>query len=88
MTGRSPYASGVADSARPTAPVVGMPPSPPAVAPVDRRPLKIGIVSPYGYPHPGGVNEHVRHTYDSRARATSSGSGRGGRRRRTAASAA
>jgi phosphatidylinositol alpha-mannosyltransferase len=65
MTGRSPYASGVADSARPTAPVVGMPPSPPAVAPVDRRPLKIGIVSPYGYPHPGGVNEHVRHTYDS-----------------------
>jgi phosphatidylinositol alpha-mannosyltransferase len=65
MTGRSPYASGVADPARPTAPVVGMPPSPPAVAPVDRRPLKIGIVSPYGYPHPGGVNEHVRHTYDS-----------------------
>ncbi|HEX7225139.1 MAG TPA: glycosyltransferase family 4 protein [Candidatus Limnocylindria bacterium] len=55
----------MADSARPTAPVVGMPPSPPAVAPVDRRPLKIGIVSPYGYPHPGGVNEHVRHTYDS-----------------------
>ena len=28
-----------------------------------RRPLKVGIVSPYGYPHPGGVNEHVRHTY-------------------------
>jgi phosphatidylinositol alpha-mannosyltransferase len=28
----------------------------------DRSPLKVGIVSPYGYPHPGGVNEHVRHT--------------------------
>jgi phosphatidylinositol alpha-mannosyltransferase len=27
-------------------------------------PLKIGIVSPYGYPHPGGVNEHVRHSYE------------------------
>lgn len=27
-------------------------------------PLKIGIVSPYGFPHPGGVNEHVRHTYE------------------------
>ena len=27
-----------------------------------RQPLKIGIVSPYGYPHPGGVNEHVRFT--------------------------
>ncbi len=30
-----------------------------------RRPLKVGIVSPYGYPHPGGVNEHVRHTYEA-----------------------
>jgi phosphatidyl-myo-inositol alpha-mannosyltransferase len=30
-----------------------------------RRPLKVGIVSPYGYPHPGGVNEHVRHTHDA-----------------------
>ena len=29
-----------------------------------RPPLKIGLVSPYGFPHPGGVNEHVRHTYD------------------------
>ena len=28
-----------------------------------RPPLKVGIVSPYGYPHPGGVNEHVRYTY-------------------------
>jgi phosphatidylinositol alpha-mannosyltransferase len=27
--------------------------------------MKIGIVSPYGYPHPGGVNEHVRHTHDA-----------------------
>jgi phosphatidylinositol alpha-mannosyltransferase len=38
----------------------------PSVQPVDPRPLlKIGIVSPYGYPHPGGVNEHVRHTYEA-----------------------
>jgi len=34
-------------------------------APQGRAPLKIGIVSPYGYPHPGGVNEHVRFTYDA-----------------------
>jgi phosphatidylinositol alpha-mannosyltransferase len=27
--------------------------------------LKIGIVSPYGYPHPGGVNEHVRYSYEA-----------------------
>ncbi|MDQ3881147.1 MAG: glycosyltransferase family 4 protein [Chloroflexota bacterium] len=27
--------------------------------------LKVGIVSPYGYPHPGGVNEHVRYTYEA-----------------------
>lgn len=33
-----------------------------------RRPLKIGIVSPYGYPHPGGVNEHVRFTYEAMRR--------------------
>ena len=31
-------------------------------------PLKIGIVSPYGYPHPGGVNEHVRHSYEAMRR--------------------
>jgi phosphatidylinositol alpha-mannosyltransferase len=38
----------------------------PSVQPVaGRGPLKIGIVSPYGYPHPGGVNEHVRHTYEA-----------------------
>jgi phosphatidylinositol alpha-mannosyltransferase len=36
----------------------------PAGAPT-RQPLKIGIVSPYGYPHPGGVNEHVRFTYEA-----------------------
>jgi phosphatidyl-myo-inositol alpha-mannosyltransferase len=33
-----------------------------------RGPLKVGIVSPYGYPHPGGVNEHVRHTYEAMRR--------------------
>ncbi len=33
-----------------------------------RPPLKIGIVSPYGYPHPGGVNEHVRFTYEEMRR--------------------
>ncbi len=33
-----------------------------------RPPLKIAIVSPYGYPHPGGVNEHVRHTYQAMRR--------------------
>ena len=33
-----------------------------------RGPLKIGIVSPYGYPHPGGVNEHVRFTYEALTR--------------------
>ena len=30
--------------------------------------LKVGIVSPYGYPHPGGVNEHVRFTYEAMRR--------------------
>jgi phosphatidylinositol alpha-mannosyltransferase len=39
----------------------------PAVEPT-RQPLKIGIVSPYGYPHPGGVNEHVRFTYEAMRR--------------------
>jgi phosphatidylinositol alpha-mannosyltransferase len=33
-----------------------------------RQPLKVGIVSPYGYPHPGGVNEHVRYTYEAMRR--------------------
>jgi len=39
--------------------------APPPTARSHRPPLKVGIVSPYGYPHPGGVNEHVRHTYDA-----------------------
>ncbi|MEO6577340.1 MAG: glycosyltransferase family 4 protein [Candidatus Limnocylindria bacterium] len=39
-----------------------------AIATPRRRPLKIGIVSPYGYPHPGGVNEHVRFTYEAMRR--------------------
>jgi phosphatidylinositol alpha-mannosyltransferase len=34
----------------------------------DRGPLKVGIVSPYGYPHPGGVNEHVRFSYEAMRR--------------------
>ena len=44
--------------------------APAAVAAADptRQPLKIGIVSPYGYPHPGGVNEHVRFTYEAMRR--------------------
>jgi phosphatidylinositol alpha-mannosyltransferase len=44
--------------------------APAAVAAADptRQPLKIGIVSPYGYPHPGGVNEHVRYTYEAMRR--------------------
>jgi phosphatidylinositol alpha-mannosyltransferase len=40
----------------------------PATTADPRRPLKVGIVSPYGYPHPGGVNEHVRFTYDAMRR--------------------
>ncbi len=46
------------------------PATPAAVAAAEpaRQPLKIGIVSPYGYPHPGGVNEHVRFTYEAMRR--------------------
>ena len=44
------------------------PAAPSAHAPEPRPPLKIGIVSPYGYPHPGGVNEHVRFTYEAMRR--------------------
>ena len=44
------------------------PPAPAAPPVVGRAPLKIGIVSPYGYPHPGGVNEHVRHAYEAMRR--------------------
>jgi phosphatidylinositol alpha-mannosyltransferase len=36
----------------------------PKTPPTTKPALKIGIVSPYGFPHPGGVNEHVRHTYE------------------------
>jgi phosphatidylinositol alpha-mannosyltransferase len=55
----------IAPPAQPTA--VGVPaPATPSVA--NRVPLKIGIVSPYGYPHPGGVNEHVRHAYEAMRR--------------------
>ena len=50
----APRSSGAAD---PSAPVLA-----------ERRPLKVGIVSPYGYPHPGGVNEHVRFTYEAMRR--------------------
>jgi phosphatidyl-myo-inositol alpha-mannosyltransferase len=41
-----------------------------AEAPGDgaRRPLRVGIVTPYGYPLPGGVNEHVRFTYEAMRR--------------------
>src|SRR5206468_1138050 len=27
-------------------------------------PMKIGIVSPYAYPRPGGANAHIRETYE------------------------
>ena len=43
-------------------------PTPVPTAEPTRQPLKIGIVSPYGYPHPGGVNEHVRFTYEAMSR--------------------
>jgi phosphatidyl-myo-inositol alpha-mannosyltransferase len=55
----------VADRTPSTASVLDAPPASTVAASQDRRPLKVGIVSPYGYPHPGGVNEHVRHTYDA-----------------------
>jgi phosphatidylinositol alpha-mannosyltransferase len=42
--------------------------APSAPAPEHRPALKVGIVSPYGYPHPGGVNEHVRYTYEAMRR--------------------
>ena len=44
---------------------VSSPPAPARRPKASAQPLKIGIVSPYGYPHPGGVNEHVRHSYDA-----------------------
>jgi phosphatidylinositol alpha-mannosyltransferase len=48
----------VPETERPPAPVAPQPAS------ASRPPLKVGIVSPYGFPHPGGVNEHVRHAYE------------------------
>jgi phosphatidylinositol alpha-mannosyltransferase len=68
MTGPSVILGTVADRAPSTASLLDAPPSPLVAAREDRRPLKVGIVSPYGYPHPGGVNEHVRHTYDAMRR--------------------
>ena len=53
------------DRAPTTTPTLDAAADPPPVAAAERQPLKIGIVSPYGYPHPGGVNEHVRHTYEA-----------------------
>jgi phosphatidylinositol alpha-mannosyltransferase len=58
----------VADRTPADASLLEPPAGPPLVAREDRRPLKIGIVSPYGYPHPGGVNEHVRFTYEAMRR--------------------
>jgi phosphatidylinositol alpha-mannosyltransferase len=59
------YPRAVIDRAPTSTPILDAPPQAPRPARLARPPLKIGIVSPYGYPHPGGVNEHVRHTYDA-----------------------
>ena len=56
------------DRAPSTTSLLDAPTTPLAVAREDRRPLKIGIVSPYGYPHPGGVNQHVHYTHDAMRR--------------------
>ena len=58
----------MADRSPADASLLEPPATPPLVAPEDRRKLKVGIVSPYGYPHPGGVNEHVRFTYEAMRR--------------------
>jgi phosphatidylinositol alpha-mannosyltransferase len=63
--GASVILGAVIDRPPTTTPVLDAPPGPPSAVGPDRPPLKIGIVSPYGYPHPGGVNEHVRHTYEA-----------------------
>jgi phosphatidyl-myo-inositol alpha-mannosyltransferase len=49
-------------------PIDGRPSTVEPAAPATRRPLKVGIVSPYGYPHPGGVNEHVHYTHEAMRR--------------------
>ena len=54
--------------APPAPPAAAGAPTPAAPSVAKRAPLKIGIVSPYGYPHPGGVNEHVRHAYEAMRR--------------------
>ena len=54
--------------APPAPPAAAGAPTPAAPSIAERAPLKIGIVSPYGYPHPGGVNEHVRHAYEAMRR--------------------
>lgn len=59
------YPRPVTDRAPTTSPAVDATSTPTTARRVERAPLKIGIVSPYGYPHPGGVNEHVRHTHDA-----------------------
>ncbi len=54
--------------ALPAPPAAAGAPTPAGPSVANRAPLKIGIVSPYGYPHPGGVNEHVRHAYEAMRR--------------------
>jgi phosphatidylinositol alpha-mannosyltransferase len=64
LTGSASTASGILDAVSTSAPAEQAP----ATARDSRLPLKVGIVSPYGYPHPGGVNEHVRFTYEAMRR--------------------
>ena len=68
MTERSSTLGAVPDQSPSTASPSGTPTEPVTAPTTDRKPLKIGIVSPYGYPHPGGVNEHVRYTYEAMTR--------------------
>src|SRR5436189_3641706 len=56
--------SGRRASRRPGAPSADDRPT----APIDERtarPMKIGLITPYVYPLPGGVNEHVRYLYEN-----------------------
>jgi phosphatidylinositol alpha-mannosyltransferase len=64
LRGSGSTASGILDGVSTSAPAQLGPTTPIA----GRPPLKVGIVSPYGYPHPGGVNEHVRFTYEAMRR--------------------